>query len=91
MDYSKFVPYLHLAIEAVGGAAVVYQGLTKGALYAAPHLVDFALDRAFSHPKVGAALVKFRPQIEDFFDAADAQVKARLDAAAAASGAAPKS
>lgn len=80
MTISDIAPYLHSGLELVGGSVVLYQSVSKASVAAAPHLVDLAFDKAFAHPKVAAALTRYRPQIEAFFDAAGAQLKKRLDA-----------
>lgn len=77
---NNLMPYVHVALELLGGAIAIKEFASRSAIAAAPHLVDVAMDTAFKHPRVAAALSKYRPQIEAFFDAADAEMKKRLDA-----------
>jgi hypothetical protein len=84
MDLPTALQYGRDALDVVGAAASLYFSGKSLAAAAAPRLVDMALDRAEPHPAVMAALVKYRPQIEEFFDAVDKRVRERLDAAPAA-------
>lgn len=67
---------------ALGGAAMACGMAMSFVLANEDKFLHDMLERAFKNPKLRAVLMDLRPKIEEFFDKADADIKAGLDAEA---------
>lgn len=67
---------------ALGGAGLIMMGIAKGLKPAIKKAVEWGISK--DHPEVRVLVLKYRPWIEEQFDAADAAIKEVLDEQAAA-------